>query len=46
MFHYIHYIHLKYNVNDPYNICIYIYIYIYIYIKDSVYNIYENITKI
>ena len=42
MFHYIHYIHLKYNVNDPYNI----YIYIYIYIKDSVYNIYENITKI
>ena len=46
MFHYIHYIHLKYNVNDPYNIFIYIYIYIYIYIKDSVYNIYENITKI
>ena len=44
MFHYIHYIHLKYNVNDPYNI--YIYIYIYIYIKDSLYNIYENITKI
>ena len=42
MFHYIHYIHLKYNVNDPYNI----YIYIYIYIKDSLYNIYENITKI
>ena len=54
MFHYIHYIHLKYNVNDPYNIYIYIYIYlniyiyiyIYIYIKDSLYNIYENITKI